>query len=80
MGKVLDIAIDPDIKLSEEAIEDMPDDLKQHLLATMTIACERYKCNWRELIWSIKFYNGQPVINVKKRKSRRKVETLTERN
>ena len=68
MGKVLDITINPDIKLNEKAVKDMPYDLQQHLLVTITIACQRYDCDWRELVWSIKFYDGQPVISVKKRK------------
>ena len=67
MDNVLDVVINPDILLNEKAIKNMPDDLKQHLLVTMTIACERYECDWRELTWKIKFYNGQPVISVKKK-------------
>ena len=68
MSKVLDITINPDIKLDENKIKGMPYDLKQHLLVTITIAMERYKCNWTELAWSVKFCNGQPVIYVKRRK------------
>ena len=67
MGKVLDVTINPNIKLDESKIKKMPYDLKQHLLIMITIAMERYKCDWTELSWNIKFYDGQPVINVKKR-------------
>lgn len=67
MGKVLNVVINPDIQLDEKIIKNMPDDIKNHLLVTMTIACERYKCDWRELTWKVKYYNGQPVISVKKR-------------
>lgn len=67
MDKVLDITIDPDIELDEKRIKNMPDNIKQPLLATMTVACKRYNCTWRELVWKVKFYNNQPVISVKKR-------------
>lgn len=67
MGKVLDVTINPDIELDESKTKGMPYDLKQHLLVTMTIATERYDCDWTELIWSVKFYEGQPVINVRKK-------------
>ena len=67
MTNVLDVKIDPDIVLDPDRIKDMPEDLQGHLLVTMTIACERYECHWKELIWSVKFNNGQPVISVKKK-------------
>ena len=67
MGRVLNVTINPDIKLDESKIKKMPYDLKQYLLITITIAMERYECDWTELTWSIKFYDNQPVINVKKR-------------
>ena len=68
MGKVLEVVINPDIELDENRVKDMPYRLKQHLLITITVAMDRYKCDWRDLTWSIKFYNGQPVINVKRKK------------
>ena len=67
MGNVIDVTIDPDIVLDESRIKDMPDSIKGNLLATMTIACERYDCHWTELTWSVKMMSGQPVIHVKKR-------------
>ena len=69
MGKVLNITIDPDIELNEERTKNMPDSIKQPLLVTITMAMEKYDCDWRELVWSVKYYNGQPVISVKKAKS-----------
>ena len=68
MGKVLDVIINPDIQLDENKVKGMPYELKQHLLVTITIAMERYDCDWTELIWSVKFYEGQLVINVKRKK------------
>ncbi len=67
MSNVLDVTINPDIQLDESKIKGMPYDLKQHLLVTITIAMERYKCDWPELSWSVKFNNGQPVISVKRK-------------
>ncbi len=72
MDKVIDIEINPDIVLDKDKIKGMPYDLKQHLLVTITIAMERYECDWRELVWSIKFYDGQPVISVKRKKKPKK--------
>ena len=66
MSNVMDVEIDEDIVLDEERTKGMPDDLKGHLLVTMTIACKKYKCRWQELTWSIEFSNGQPIIKVKK--------------
>ena len=68
MGKVVEVTINPDIELDENRVKGMPYDLKQHLLITITVAMERYECDWTELTWGIKFYNGQPAINVKRRK------------
>lgn len=68
MPNILDVTIDPDIVLDESKIKGMPDDIKQNLLITMTIAAERYNCNWRQLTWSVKFNQERmPVISVKKR-------------
>lgn len=64
---VLDVTINPDIVLDETKIKGMPYDIQQHLLVTMTIAMERYECGWRDLLWSVKFNDGQPVISVKKK-------------
>ena len=68
MDNVIDVEINPDIILNENKIKGMPYDLKQHLLATITIAMERYDCDWRELIWSVKFDQNLPVISVKRKK------------
>lgn len=65
MGNVLDVTINPDIVLDESRIKGMSYDIKQHLLITITIAMERYDCDWRELTWSVK--GRLPVISVKKR-------------
>ena len=69
MSNVLDVKINPSIELDEAKIKDMPYDLKQHLLITITIAMDRYDCDWRALTWRIKYNNeGLPVISVKRRK------------
>ena len=65
MKNVLDVTIDPDIVLDPDRIKGMSEYLQGHLLATMTIACERYDCHWKELTWKVKFNNGQPYISVK---------------
>jgi hypothetical protein len=67
MGKVLELEIDPDIKLDESRIEGMSEDLQGHLLTTLTIAADRYECHWTDLTWSVKMIDGQPVINVKRK-------------
>ncbi|KKM81442.1 hypothetical protein LCGC14_1329810 [marine sediment metagenome] len=67
MGKVINVTIDENIELDPRHTKNMPDNIKQPLLATMTVACKRYNCTWRELVWKVKFYNNQPVISVKKR-------------
>ena len=65
MRNVAQVKIDPNIKLFGKNIDKMPDSIKQPLLITITMAMERYKCGWRDLKWSVKFYDGQPVISVK---------------
>lgn len=70
MSNVLQIDINPDIKLDEDRIVGMPDEIKGQLLATMTIACQRYDCHWSELTWKIPMYDGQPVIKVNKRETK----------
>ena len=68
MGNVLEVVINPDIKLDPEKIKGMPEDLQGHLLVTMTIACQKYNCHWTELAWSVKFNKQrQPHISVKKK-------------
>ncbi len=64
MDNVLQVEIDPDIKLDERFTKNMPDDIKGRLLATMTIACEKYDCHWTELTWTVK---PDRVISVKKK-------------
>lgn len=69
MDNVLDVTINPDIVLDESKIKGMSYDIKQNLLITITIAMERYGCDWRELIWSVKFNKEQmPVISVKRKR------------
>ena len=65
--KILEVKIDKSIELNEKQTKGMPEDLKGHLLVTMTIASKKYKCHWSDLTWSIKFNNGQPIINVKRK-------------
>lgn len=66
MGNVLQVEIDKSIILPESC-DNMPPDLKQHLLITMTIACERYDCSWQDLRWAVKYDSaGNPYIKVKK--------------
>ena len=64
MDNVLQVEINPDIKLDERFTKNMPDDIKGRLLVTMTIACEKYKCHWTELTWKVK---PDGVISVKKK-------------
>lgn len=64
MDNVVHIDIDPDIKLDESRIKDMPDDIKGRLLVTMTMACEKYDCHWTELTWRV---NKDSVIYVNKK-------------
>ena len=65
MGKVINVTIDEDIVLDPVHTKNMPDSIKQPLLITITMAMQRYDCDWRDLEWSVKYYNGQPVISVK---------------
>ncbi|MHC4322705.1 MAG: hypothetical protein ACYSUX_00365 [Planctomycetota bacterium] len=67
MANVVNVTIDPKIELDEDRIKGMPDNIKQSLLITMTMAAQRYNCDWRDLSWSVKFPGGQPVISVKKK-------------
>ena len=53
MPNVLDVTINPDIVLDESKIKGMPYDIQQRLLITMTIAMDRYECDWRDLIWKV---------------------------
>jgi len=63
---LLEVEIDPEIRLDPDSVRGMPEDLRRHLLITMTIASEKYGCCWKELKWSVSFVDGQPVIRVKK--------------
>lgn len=65
MGKVINVTIDENIILDERHTRNMPDSIKQPLLITITMAMQRYNCDWQDLEWSVKYYNGQPVISVK---------------
>lgn len=65
MNNVLTPTINPDIELDPRYTENMPDSIKQPLLITITMAMQKYNCDWRDLKWSIKYFNGQPVISVK---------------
>lgn len=72
MSNVLEVEINPNIELNEYRIKGMPYDLKQHLLVTITIAMERYECDWKDLTWNIKINDGQPIINVKRIKTKKR--------
>ncbi len=63
-SNVLKVTINPDIELDEARIKGMPDDIKGRLLVTMTIACDKYDCEWTELTWSVK---PDGVISVKRK-------------
>ena len=82
MGKVLDIKIDPDIVLDEKRLVNstgkrMPEPIIQNVLITMTIAAERYDCDWRELTWNVRFNEERmPVISVKRKTQAVKVLTI----
>ena len=65
MGKIINVTIDEDIELDPRHTKNMPDSIKQPLLITITMAMQRYNCDWRDLKWSVKYYDGQPVISVK---------------
>lgn len=67
MSNVLEIEIDESIELDEDQIKGMPEDLKGHLLVTMTIAAKKYDCHWSELTWKIEFIDNQPIIKVKRK-------------
>lgn len=67
MGKVINVKIDESIQLDPKHTKNMPDSIKQPLLITITMAMQRYNCDWRDLTWSVKFYDGQPVISVKRK-------------
>ncbi len=68
MNNVLDVVINPDIELDERFTRNMPDNIKQHLLITITITMDRYKCDWRDLTWKVRFNKEkQPYISVKKK-------------
>ncbi len=64
MDNVLQVKIDPDIKIVGKNIDKMPIDIKNRLLITMTIACQRYECHWTELTWEVK---PNQVISVKRK-------------
>lgn len=53
MDNVLQVTINPDIVLDESRIKDMPDDIKGRLLTTITIACDKYNCDWTDLTWRV---------------------------
>ena len=65
MRNVTTVTIDPNIELDEDRIKGMPENIKQSLLITITMAMERYNCLWTDLTWSVPIYDGQPVIKVK---------------
>lgn len=67
MSNVTYVDIDEEIKLDEEQTKGMPEDLKGHLLAMITMAAKKHECHWSELTWSIKFSDGQPIIKVKRK-------------
>jgi hypothetical protein len=67
MSNVTHVEIDEAIELDDEQTKGMPGDLRGHLLVTMTLAAQKYECHWSDLTWSIKFSNGQPIINVKRK-------------
>ncbi len=68
MDKVLDVVINPDIVLDERFTKNMPESIRQHLLITITIAMDRYECDWRDLTWKVRFnIEKQPYISVKKK-------------
>lgn len=67
MSNVLKFDIDPEIKLDESLIKGMPEDLKGHLLSTLTFYSEKYGIHWTKLKWTIKMNNGEPTINIKRK-------------
>ena len=64
MPNILDVTINPDIVLDESKVKGMPDQIRGRLLVTMTIAMERYECDWRDLIWKV---GKDGVISVKRK-------------
>ncbi len=67
MDNVVKVEIDPDIKLDERYTKKMSEYIKDNILITMTMFCDREKCGWRELTWRVWYENGQPIISVKKK-------------
>lgn len=66
MGNVMQLKIDPDIKLGPEC-DDMPDSIRGNLLATLTMKANKCECHWTELEWKVKMTDGQPIIYVKRK-------------
>lgn len=67
MSNVLEVVIDPDIKLDPDRIIDMPEDVKGNLLTVITIQAKKYNCDWTDLTWEVKIIAGEPIIKVKPR-------------
>lgn len=68
MLKICDIEIDESIVLPESC-DNMPEDLRGHLLAALSDACKRLECSYNDLVWSVKIdpKSKQPYFKVKKR-------------
>ena len=65
---ITDIKIDESIVLPPSC-DDMPEDLRGHLLAVLSDACVKLDCEYKDLNWSVKIdpKSKQPYIKVKKR-------------
>jgi len=53
MGRVLNIVIDPEIKLDPDRTIGMPDQVRGGLLISLTRAAKKHGCSWTDLSWSV---------------------------
>ncbi len=64
------IEIDESIILPDTC-DNMPDNLRQHLLGALTDASERLKCHYKDLHWNVRIDKKSrlPYISIKRRKA-----------
>lgn len=68
MGKIIELDMDESIKLPPTC-DSMPEELRNQLMAALTVACDRYKCGVEDLHWNVRIdkKTNNPYISVKKR-------------
>ncbi|HDZ14032.1 hypothetical protein LCGC14_0756720 [marine sediment metagenome] len=68
MTNVINVTINPDIVLDEKSTKGMPEYIKDNVLITMTLSCQKYGCHWTDLTWRVRYdTGGNPYITVKKK-------------